>query len=278
MKKSQIVSGLVAVGIYICFLVLLVLYFNIHSDNKQKRYVKKDEHKIHIALANMPFEKKQKKTVKKKLPKLKKPPKAKKKKHIIKKKSLKHTKSIKKRDRKVLKKTKVKRKIVKKQKIKTEDKNITKKQQRIKTTDLFANLKVKQKKHPLITISDKPIISKPKQNLIKLSDKPSALKMVNSSLKKQKNMDSGVSNQYLARVQRILEDWPAQSEFAGESVKVLLFIKPNGKFEFEIKSASSNPNFNEALIEYLRQLQPIGFGRHKGHRTYNFEANFVAKE
>jgi protein TonB len=76
----------------------------------------------------------------------------------------------------------------------------------------------------------------------------------------------------------MLEGWPAQSDFAGEKVKVHLKIDPTGHFEFVIKRKSSNPEFNRALTEYLKQLQEFGFGPHKGSRTYLFEAEFIAKE
>ena len=82
----------------------------------------------------------------------------------------------------------------------------------------------------------------------------------------------------MAKVQSMLEGWPAQSEYAGEKVKVLLHIDPTGSFEFKLKTASNNENFNIGLIEYLKQLQTIGFGHHKGERTYQFEAEFIAKE
>ena len=94
----------------------------------------------------------------------------------------------------------------------------------------------------------------------------------------QKQMDSGVEDDYLSKVQSMLEGWPAQSEYAGEKVKVILYIDPTGFFEFKVKSASNNPNFNAGLMEYLEQLQEFGFGRHKGNRTYNFEAEFIVKE
>jgi protein TonB len=76
----------------------------------------------------------------------------------------------------------------------------------------------------------------------------------------------------------MLEGWPAQSEYAGEKVKVLLYIDPTGGFEFKLKNASNNEDFNTGLVEYLEQLQSIGFGRHRGERTYQFEAEFIAKE
>ena len=135
------------------------------------------------------------------------------------------------------------------------------------------------KKKNIIKVSDTPIKTKPKHDLIKVTDnKMSASQRINSSLKDQKSSESGVENSYLAKVQRMLEGWPAQSEYAGEKVKVILYINPTGFFEFKLKTASNNQNFNEGLTEYLIQLQDIGFGRHKGKRTYNFEAEFIAKE
>ena len=76
----------------------------------------------------------------------------------------------------------------------------------------------------------------------------------------------------------MLDGWPAQSEYAGEKLKVILYINPTGFFEFKLKTASNNQDFNTGLTEYLKQLQDIGFGRHKGERTYQFEAEFIAKE
>jgi protein TonB len=273
MKGYRLVTGVIAVGIYLVVVGLLILYFNHKNSTKPQRYVKKDDHRIAISIATIPPASKQhivkKKTLKKHKPKK---PKHKVKKSVTKKK-IKHKVA-----KKVVKKRVVKKKVIHKKIVKNIDKNITKKRHKTNPKDLFANIKVKPKK-PLITMSDKPIVSKPKSSFIKMSDKkPTATQKINNSLKKQKVQDSGVSDEYLARVQEILEDWPAQSDFAGESVKVWLYIEPSGKFEFEIKSASTNPDFNIALTQYLKQLQLVGFGPHDGMRTYNFEANFVAKE
>jgi len=111
-----------------------------------------------------------------------------------------------------------------------------------------------------------------------MTDNPkSATSRINNSLKNQKSKQTGVESAYLAKVQSLLEGWPAQSEYAGEKVKVILYIRPSGFFDFKIKSASQNHDFNIGLTEYLEQLQEFGFGRHKGGRTYNFEAEFIAK-
>jgi len=276
MRKSQFIAGLLSIGIYILIIGLLVLYFNSKSHHKANRYVKKNDSRIQISLASP-------KIVTSKKPKIDKPKKQIKPKHKLKNK--KHIKTIKQKD--VLKRKKINKKITKKESKKIKkviDKKIVKKDinktkiHKLQKQDLFANIKV-SKKHNILIISDKPIHTKPKNNLIKITKKePSASEKINNSLRKQRTMDKGVTNQYLAKVQEMLEDWPAQSDFAGQNVKVILYIKPNGMFEFEIKSASTNPEFNQALIDYLKQLQILGFGQHEGSKTYMFEANFVAKE
>ena len=257
-KPSKIIPGILAIGIYLSVLGLLVFYFNMRTEDKAKKYVKKDEHRIQVSLSSSSPKSSAKKKVKartKKAQREKSTPKSKKttKKRVIK--------------EKVVKKKSVKKKVLKKKKPK---KNNTK--------DLFANVKTPKKKN-IINVTDKPLKTKPKKNIIKVSDDPkSATARINNSLKNQKSKQTGVESAYLAKVQSLLEGWPAQSEYAGEKVKVILYIHPSGFFEFKIKSASRNENFNKGLTEYLEQLQEFGFGRHKGGRTYNFEAEFIAKE
>lgn len=265
-KSSTYISGLLAFGIYFLLIGLLIFYFNVRDEKKSIRYVKKDEHRIQVAIS-APKKAAKTKPVKQKVkpkpkPKVKPKPKPKPK------------------PKKEVKKKVIKEKVVKKKIIKKKDENLTKPKKVNKPKDLFANVSSEKKvKKPKLKmeITDKPVKPK-KNNLIKVSDKPSASALVSDSLKVQKSSDSGVENEYLAYVQSMLEGWPAQSEYAGEKVKVLLQINPSGFFEFKVKSASNNQNFNDGLIEYLEQLQEIGFGRHKGERTYQFEAEFIAKE
>jgi protein TonB len=257
-KFPKLIWGASAFAIYFLLVGMLVFYFNTRHEEKSKHYVKKDEHRIQVALSGA---EKKTKTVKKTKPKPKHKP-------VVKK----HSKP---KPRKTAKKRVLKEKVVKKT-VKKRDTNRTK--PRKKALDLFANIKTERKKS-IIQVSEKPIKTKPKKQLIKVTDKPkSASERISNSLKQQKSMDSGVENAYLAKVQSMLEGWPAQSEYAGEKVKVLLKIDPTGMFEFELKTASNNENFNRGLVEYLQQLQLIGFGRHKGSRTYQFEAEFIAKE
>ena len=259
-KSSTYISGFLAFGVYFTVIGLLIFYFNTCDEKKSKRYVKKDEHRIQVALAAPQKVEKSKLVKKKEQPKKKIKPKPKPK------------------PKKVIKKKVIKEKVVKKVKKKKDD-NLTKPKKVNKPKDLFANISPRKKPKPKLKleVTDKPIKPK-KSNLIKVSDKPSASNIVSNSLKMQKQMDSGVEDAYLAKVQSLLEGWPAQSEYAGEKVKVILYINPTGFFEFKVKSASNNPDFNAGLTEYLEQLQEFGFGRHKGNRTYNFEAEFIAKE
>ena len=255
----RIVWGILAVAIYLTLVMLLVFYFNHRSKDEKKHYVKKDEHRIQVGIAPA-------KPSSTPVPKQKKP----------KKQTKKHPKKIKPKVHKKSEKKVLKEKVVKKH-VKKRDRNVTKPKKRPK--DLFANVTADRKKRkPLIKVTDKPIKSKPNKKLFEMIDAPHPSKKQSESLKKQKQYDSGIENSYLAKVQEMLEGWPAQSDFAGEKVKVHLKIDPTGHFEFVIKRKSRNPAFNRALTEYLKQLQEFGFGPHKGSRTYLFEAEFIAKD
>jgi len=261
-KKLRLIWGVVAVAIYLFMVSLLLLYFNFHESETKKHYVKKDEHRIQVGLS----------TPRRKVLPTKHKKKESKKKHVTKSKRTHHKLAKKVQSHKKV----IKEKLVKKS-IKRKDINATKAKRR-KTKDLFASIKTPKKK-PVIKITDKPIESKPKKQLFEMKDLPmSASERIKSSLKQQKSHDSGVEDSYLAKVQEMLEGWPAQSDFAGEKVKVHLKIDPTGHFEFKIKRKSMNPAFNHALTEYLKQLQEFGFGPHKGSRTYLFEAEFIAKD
>jgi len=270
MKASKYIPGVLAIGVYALLMGLLVFYFNTRSEEKSKHYVKKDEHRIQVALsAPKKSEKTKPKSKPKPKPKSKKKPKAKSK--------------VKPESKKVIKKKRIKEKIIKKKKHIKKDVNKTKRKKKNNAKNLFANVKTPKKKDP-VKVSKKPIKKKPAKRKVKKSAiqvnhaAKSASERINASLKVQKSADSGVENAYLAKVQRMLEGWPAQSDYVGEKVKVMLYIDPGGSFEFKLKTASSNQNFNEGLTEYLKQLQEFGFGRHKGGRTYQFEAEFIAKE
>jgi len=256
-KFPKLLWGTVAFGIYFLLVGLLIYYFNMRSVNKPKHYVKKDEKRIQVTLTAP----KQKKVSE---PKVKPKP---------------ENKSPIKKD---TKKKVIKEKIVKKKPKKKKDENLTKsKPKKIKTKkaiDLFSNVDTKKKKID-IKMTDNPIKKKVRKNLINLTDAtPSAIEKINKSLKNKKNMDTGEENAYFSKVQNMLQSWPARSDFLGEEAKVSLFIKPTGKFEFQVTYATSNISFGKSIMNFLEQLQHIGFGRHNAGRTYEFEVEFSTKE
>ncbi len=171
-------------------------------------------------------------------------------KKVIKRPIVKKKKIIKK---KVIKKKKIiKKKIIKK---KIKKKKIVKKKKEVSSSDLFKSIQTK-----------KP---KTKKNFIKTTDKP---KVSKSDLKNKMNA-------YGAKITAILYDgFPEQEEFAGNQVDIKLIIYPSGRFRFQVIRYSSNIEFNEILIQYLEQLQSIGFQRHDNLKAYTFNIEFIAKE
>jgi protein TonB len=97
-------------------------------------------------------------------------------------------------------------------------------------------------------------------------------------MKNERDRDRGIQNAYFAKVEKALQNWPSQSEFAGQTVKVWLRINRDGSFQFRLLSASNNEDFNSGLIQYLRQLQRVGFDPHRNSKPYELNVEFVAKE
>jgi protein TonB len=102
-------------------------------------------------------------------------------------------------------------------------------------------------------------------------------KSSSKSMKKE-SQKRGISDKYLAKVEKKLRGWPAQVNFVGEEIDVILKIYPSGNFTYRVKRLSKNREFNRELFAYLRQLQKFGFGAHNGDRAYEIEVKFVAKE
>jgi len=268
-RSFKLIWGIVAFGIYFLLVGFVIYYFNTRQDEKTKEYVKKDDKRIQVSLSASAPKKVTKKISKKPKPK----PKIKK--------NVKTPKKSKPIVKKKIVKEKIVKKIAKKKDVKVQkNKNIKKvnKPKVKKTLDLFADVKTVEKKLD-INITKKPIKTSTPSKMIEMKDRPlSASERISSTLKTQKNSHSGEENAYFAKVQSMLEDWPAQTEFAGEKAKVVLYIKTSGEFEFKVQSASTIGTFNEGLIAFLEQLQSIGFGPHNGERTYEYEAEFIAKE
>ena len=272
-KSSTFISGVFAIGIYVFVIGLLLFYFNSREAQKPIHYVKKNEDRIRVTMSapkNKEKTKKKQPTKKKTTPKKKPAKKAKAK-----------TKETVKKQKDSRKKV-IKEKIVKKVKPKKKTKKIVKKpppKKVNKPKDLFANVSSSKKppKKNIIKVSSEPIKPK-KNNLIKVSNKPSASDLVSSSLKIQKKSDRGIENAYFALIEEKLKGWPAQSDYAGEMAKVWIKVEPSGRFIFKVTTASAIDAFNTGLIDYLKQLQRIGFGAHKGSRAYTLNVEFVATE
>jgi outer membrane biosynthesis protein TonB len=92
-----------------------------------------------------------------------------------------------------------------------------------------------------------------------------------------KNREKGVENAYIAKIQRQLRNWPAQSNYQGDQVRINFTIYNSGKFKFRITRRSANPDFNSGITQYLKQLQRIGFGTHSKSTPYDIDVNFKAR-
>ena len=295
-RYVSLFSGLGAVVIYLFLLFMLLFYFNTHETKKIQHFVKKDEHRIQVSLSAPAVSKQVPSKPKKQIQKKKVA-----KKEIIKKKVTKKVsvdkakiKSPKVKEKpipkvqKKIKKPILKEKIVKKTKkkkepkksVKNKPKPVNKPKKKVKkTSELFSDVAIHKKIEKKEKKEKIEQVVKVEKNKISMKDKkPSASERVKDSLKVQKVKETGVENAYLAKVQALLETWPAQSEFAGEKAMVKLYVKPTGMFEFKVKSKSNNVDFNLGLIDFLMQLQGLGLGPHHGGKTYEFEVEFIAKE
>jgi TolA protein len=91
-----------------------------------------------------------------------------------------------------------------------------------------------------------------------------------------RNRERGVENAYIAKVQRRLNNWHAQSNYKGESAKIKLVIKSSGHFRFTILRSSSG-SLSAGLTEFMNQLNSMGLGRHDRSTPYNINVTFRAK-
>ena len=249
-------SAIYAIAIYLLVLGFLITYFNHHSEKpKSIHFVKKNDNRIEVGLkqSNQAIQESQKspQDKSKNIKDMKKTPKEKpiKKKKIVKKPEKK----------KIIEKKKVpeKKKIVEKKKV---TKNVEKKSpKKPKINKLFEKIKDKE---PNRTASPK-------------SNNKSHIK---SSMKDVESKDQGIINEYFAKVEETLYYWPAMSEFAGEKAEVWLKIEQDGSFIFKLTKYSNNPDFNSGLIQYLEQLQRVGFARHEQSRSLEARVEFIAEE
>ena len=240
-KYSIYISGAFAFIVYILLLVVLISFDNKESI-KTKHYVKKVDNTIEVSLLNLKVNKINKvksKSLTRKSTKYKNS------KNIIKKKPIVEKKKKEKKKKVILTKTSSKQK----NDLNVKNKKSTQNSKKIK--DLFS----------IISTNKTPVSTKNSEKA-----------------KKQKSRDVGIKNAYFAKIENILKGWPAQSNFAGEMVKVWFKINTNGSFTFKIITASNNALFNQELLKYLSQLQKFGFGKHNGLKAYELDVEFIATQ
>ncbi len=232
----KILSGLIALLVYLILLFLIFYLFGFRSETKPVHYVKKNSEAIAVSLAGT---KSNKSDIGK---------------------DIKKTSEIKKKKPK----PKKIRNITSKKPAPSKSKIAKKPAKKIEAKSLFSDVN---------TAKNKDMKDKKSK-----SSKKTASQKVSESLRKPNNSDKGVENRYFAAIQDRLKDWPAQVNYAGELISVRLKIYSSGKFEFKIEKLSSNSEFNEALIAYLKQLQQIGLQKHSRARPYDVLVEFEATE
>lgn len=282
-----IVSGIISVGIYFTLINILIYYFAYHKEKNSIHFVKKNESYIKVSLSSPPppkstnskkstdkkVVKKRQKSNPKKIEKKVTPKKTETPKKVVEKKIEKKRVAEKKETKKIIKEKVVKKVTPKKEPKKVAEKKVTPKETKPKvssTKELFDSIETKYKP-PKNTTQNKT------ESIDSLFGGFGNSKSKSSTTGVQESRDSGVVNPYFARVEEILFGWSAQSEFAGQKATVWIRIEPSGKFRFRVTTASRNPEFNRGLIEYLRELQKSGFGKHEANRAYELEIEFIAK-
>ncbi len=91
-----------------------------------------------------------------------------------------------------------------------------------------------------------------------------------------RNRERGVVNAYIAKVERQLNNWNAQSNYKGQSATIKLTIMSSGHFRYRVRHSSSG-ELTRGLKRFLDQLNRIGLGQHHKSTPYIIEVTFRAK-
>jgi len=91
-----------------------------------------------------------------------------------------------------------------------------------------------------------------------------------------RNRERGVQNAYIAKVQKQLNNWNAQSNYKGQSATIMLTIMSSGRFRYTINRSSSGA-LSSGLREFLEQLNRIGLGQHNKSTPYKISVTFRAR-
>jgi len=269
MSKLKLQSLISAILVYV--IILSVIFFAIFfkpSMPKAKVYTEKKNNSniIEVSLASSSdIDRqlallKQKKQLKKNIVKTK----PKKKKKVVKKVRNIHNKSTKHTKKSVKKKKIIKKKTITKKTTKPVPKKVTKS---VKSSS-------KKNTHKVSKPNTNKLFGSIDKNLLKT---PSINKKGTSNSKNRNIKNNGIVNKYMAKVQKTLQGWPAQSNFAGEKIRVELTVYSTGLFDYKILYKSLNPEFNASLKSYLEQLRRFGFGPHNNPKPYKIIVEFIAK-
>ncbi len=268
------ISAVAAICVYLLTLFSLIYYFNHHESDEAKNYVKKDQKKISVSL-NSPQPKIEPKPKEQPKPKKEEPKPKKETPKVVKKeiqKPIAKPKDINITQPKEIKKVEPKKEQSKPKKEEPKPKKETPKA--VDTNDLFKDVKTDQK--PEKKADNIIKVSEPKE--VKQEPKKSAMDRINEAQESEEDSQSGIEDEYKAKLKELLSQWGEQGEFKGEMANVVLTIKPTGDFTFTLKRSSDNQAFNEGLIQYLESLQKVGLGAHSAPRSLVIDVNFIAKE
>jgi len=257
MNLNKLISPVIAIGSYLLIVFSVLYYFNYKSKQKPIVYVEKNTNKIEVALASAP-KKSSAQPVKKNPPKKDETPKAPKEKN----KKVNKVRNTKSEKSKPKPKPKPKTKSKTKPKHKPKPKPKPKPPKKLNTGSLFGGVKGTVPK-------TKPKIKTQKNVRTTTTTRKSASDIISDSLKNKTNDAKGIENAYLAKVSRRLKAWPSQVNYAGEEFHVHLTIYRDGTFKYSIVRPSGNPEMNEVILSYLKQLQSIGFGPHNNASPYD---------
>jgi len=303
MNRGKILSGIVALLIYLSIIFVILFFYNIHKA-KAKNYVEKNSDRVTVTLVNSDktvFNRRDKvSTPKKPVPKanpiVKKPIL---KRHIPKKvvpkkvvpkkpvpKKIKHaTKPIPKPKKVVPKKVvpeppkKIVPKKPKKVVPKPPKKKVPKKPKSAK--DLFSSIKTtrpvkKAPKHTQPVKHTEPVKQpRPVKRSSSIKHNSSITDRIKATHQSGRvsnaNRDKGIENAYIARVKQHMNNWEAVG-MKGQWVTVHLTIYNSGKFRYTTSGVSGS--MRASLKRYLDTLNRMGLGRHKKSTPYSIQVRF----
>lgn len=300
MNRGKVISGFVALVIYLSIIFMVLFFYNIHKA-KAKNYVEKNSDRVTVTLVNSDktvFNKSAKKSTPKKpvpkvVPHVKKPIV---KKHTPKKDIPKKIKRASKpipKPKKVIPKKVVPKKIAPKKKIPKKAKKVIPKPPKKK----IPKKKVPKKKVPKKTAKDlfssinakRPLKKAPKHTQPvkhpRPAKRPSSIKHNMSITDRIKathqsghvsnaNRDKGIENAYIARVKRHMNNWNPVG-MKGQWVTVHLTIYNSGKFRYT--ASGVNSSMRASLKRYLDTLNRMGLGRHKKSTPYSIQVRFKVR-